>query len=166
MVRKLGDRVKIFTRRGADWTHRFPRIVEAAGRLKAETALLDGEGVVCGEDGVADFARLHSRACDHLVTHYAFDPLEFGGQDLRRQPLVDRKTALRKLLARRKHGIVYNEHIEDDGHLVFQHACHMGLEGIVAKRMDAPYRSGRSKAWIKIKNPGSPAMLRVEDGTF
>jgi bifunctional non-homologous end joining protein LigD len=67
---------------------------------------------------------------------------------------------------RAKDGIYFNEHLDDDGALIFEHACRMGLEGIVSKRRDMPYRSGRSKCWIKVKNPASPAMLRVKDGTW
>jgi bifunctional non-homologous end joining protein LigD len=73
-----------------------------------------------------------------------------------------RKARLKKLLAKAPSGIHYNEHIEDDGGLVYEHACKMGLEGIVAKRLDLPYRSGRSRCWIKIRNPKAPAMLRIE----
>jgi bifunctional non-homologous end joining protein LigD len=127
---------------------------------------LDGEGVVCREDGVAVFDKLHSKANDELVFLYAFDLLEIDGEDLRGIALEQRKARLRKLLKNRKAGIVYNDHLEGDGSVIFQHACKMGLEGVVSKRRDLPYRSGRAKSWLKIKNPKSPAMLRVEDGTF
>ena len=70
------------------------------------------------------------------------------------------------LLSRPKDGIQFNEHIEDDGGLVVEHACKLGLEGIIAKRLDTPYKSGRCKSWIKVKNPKSPAMLRLEEGTW
>ena len=72
---------------------------------------------------------------------------------------------LAKVLSRAQHGIYFSEHLDDDGELIFKHACRMGLEGIVSKRRDFPYRSGRTKSWIKVKNPASPAMLRVQDGT-
>jgi bifunctional non-homologous end joining protein LigD len=80
---------------------------------------------------------------------------------LRPRPLGDRKAKLAKLLMRAPAGIVYNEHTEEDGVVVFRHACKMGLEGIVSKRLTAPYRSGPSRDWIKVKNPDSPAMLRA-----
>jgi bifunctional non-homologous end joining protein LigD len=70
------------------------------------------------------------------------------------------------MLRKSREGIVFNEHLDGDGAAVFKHACKLGLEGIVSKRREMRYRSGRSKAWLKIKNPKSPAMLRVEDGTF
>jgi len=97
---------------------------------------------------------------------YAFDVLEVNGEDLRNEGLEARKRKLAKLLNRVKDGIRLNEHIEDDGELVFHHACRMGLEGIVCKRVDSPYRSGRCRAWIKVKNPNSAAMLRIEDGSW
>jgi bifunctional non-homologous end joining protein LigD len=100
------------------------------------------------------------------VVLYAFDLIELDGDDWRPQPLVERKAKLAKLLSRAHDGIFFNEHREDDGALIFKHACRMGLEGIVSKRRDFPYRSGRTKSWIKVKNPASPAMLRVENGTF
>ena len=141
LVRRVGDKVRIYTRRGADWTQRFPAIVQTALRLRAQSIYLDGEGVVCRDDGVAVFDKLHNRANDEAVFLYAFDLLEIDGEDLRGMPLEQRKLRLRNLLARRK-------------------------SGIVSKRRDMAYRSGRAKSWLKIKNPKSPAMLRVEDGTF
>jgi ATP-dependent DNA ligase len=145
LVRKSAAQVRIYTRRGADWTKRFPLIVQAAMKLKASSLYLDGEGVVCSEDGVAMFDRLHSKANDHACFLYAFDLPELDGEDMRAVPLEDRKARLRKLLRSRKSGIVYNEHTEGDGRLIFEHACRMGLEGIVAKRRDVAYRSGRVK---------------------
>ncbi len=166
LVRKREGKVRIYTRRGADWTHRFPAIVKTAMKLRAETLHLDGEGVVCRDDGVAVFDRLHSKANDHAVFLYAFDLLEIDGEDLRLSPLESRKARLKTLLRSRKSGIVYNEHMEGDGRLIFEHACKLGLEGIVSKRRDLPYRSGRVKGWLKIKNPKAPAALRIEEGTF
>jgi bifunctional non-homologous end joining protein LigD len=78
-------------------------------------------------------------------------------------PLVDRKKRLTTLVARRRTGIVLSTHAADDGATIFRQACKMGLEGIVSKRLSAPYRSGRSRDWLKIKNPGSPAMARARD---
>jgi bifunctional non-homologous end joining protein LigD len=114
--------------------------------------------------GVAVFDALHRR---HKVTDamlYAFDLLELNGEDLRPLPLADRKAKLAKLLARSRTGIVFNEHTDQDGATVFRHACKMGLEGIVSKRLAAPYRSGASRDWIKVKIPDSPAMVRFREG--
>ena len=97
---------------------------------------------------------------------YAFDMLELDGEDCRAMRLDQRKARLRKLLRKRSDAILYNDHMERDGQLVFEHACQFGCEGVVAKRADSLYRSGRSKSWLKIKNPKSPAMLRIEEGTF
>jgi len=87
------------------------------------------------------------------------------GDDMRRKPFIERKAALRKLLGRNE-GIQYVAHIEDDGAAMFKAVCKLGLEGIVSKRLDAPYRSGPSKSWIKVKNPKAPAATRAKDGTF
>jgi len=166
MVRKTGDAVRIYTRRGADWTKRFPRIVSSVRKPQAESVLLDGEGVICGDNGLAIFDKLHSKLNDERVLLYAFDLLELNSDDCRRVLLDERKSRLRKLLRKRTDGILYNDHMESDGQLVFEHACQFGCEGIVAKRSDSLYRSGRSKSWPKIKNPKSPAMRRIEEKTF
>jgi bifunctional non-homologous end joining protein LigD len=81
LVRKREGKVRIYTRRGADWTKRFPRIVEAAMKLRATSLYLDGEGVVCGKDGIAVFDKLHSKANDEAVFLYAFDVLDLNGDD-------------------------------------------------------------------------------------
>ena len=117
--------------------------------------------MVSGPDGVSDFERLHSRAYDHAAFLYAFDLLELDGEDLRPAPLDQRKARLAKLI--RNSGIALSEHTEGDGGEIFRFACEMGLEGIVSKRRDMPYRAGPSKMWLKIKNPKSPAMLRLND---
>jgi bifunctional non-homologous end joining protein LigD len=166
LVRKTAKGARIYTRRGADWTKRFPRIVDAVGKLKATTVLIDGEGIIADRGGLATFELLHSRQNDERVTLCAFDLLELDGQVLARLPLRERKTRLKKLLGRRKTGIHFNEHFTGDGAEIFAKACALGCEGIVAKRIDLPYESGRSRRWLKIKNPDSPAARRVEEGTF
>ena len=88
------------------------------------------------------------------------------GDDLRRRPLIERKAALGKLLIRSRGGIQYVEHAEGHGDKLFESVCKLGLEGIVSKKLDAPYRSGPSKSWIKVKNPKAPAATRILDGTF
>jgi ATP-dependent DNA ligase len=90
--------------------------------------------------------------------------VERRGEDLRPLPLGERKVA--RLLAGSAAGIVFNEHTDEDGPTVFRHACRFGLEGIVSKRLTAPYRSGPSRDWLKIKNPESPAMRRAREGTL
>jgi ATP dependent DNA ligase domain len=81
-------------------------------------------------------------------------------------PLAARKAKLAKLLARKPAGIVFNEHTEEDGAAVFRHACKLGFEGIVSKRLNAAYRSGPSRDWLKVKNPESPAMRRLREGRW
>jgi ATP-dependent DNA ligase len=165
MVLRDGDRVRLFTRRGYDWSDRYPRIIEAARKLEVRSFLIDGEAVCCREDGISDFEKLHSRQHDELVFLYGFDLLSLDGDDWRPHTLTHRKRQLQRLLFE-SHGIRFSEHLEYDGATVFAHVCKMGLEGIVSKRRDAPYHSGRSRSWVKVRNPASPAMLRYEEGTF
>ena len=94
---------------------------------------------------------------------FAFDLIEHDGDDLRDLPLIERKRRLARLIGRAKHAIRFVEHLTDDGATVFDHVCRMGLEGIVSKRTDAPYRSGPSKAWLKSKNPASEAVRRERE---
>jgi bifunctional non-homologous end joining protein LigD len=163
IVRRDGPAVRLFTRRGHDWTNRYPAIVAAAVRLRATSFTLDGEAAVCGVDGVAVFDALHRRGTVTEAMLYAFDLLELDGQDFRPLSLGERKAKLAKLLARAPIGIAYNEHTDDDGAAVSRHACKMGLEGIVSKRLTAPYRSGPSRDWLKVKNPDSSAMRRARE---
>jgi ATP-dependent DNA ligase len=134
--------------------------------LKISSIVIDGEACISGNDGVTDFAKLHSRSYPESVFTYAFDVLELNGTDLRKEPLEKRKAILAKTLRKADHGVRFNEHLDRDGSVIFRHACKLGLEGIVSKRRDFGYRSGRCKGWVKVKNPTSRAMMRVEDGTF
>lgn len=110
-----------------------------------------------------DFNLIHSKQYDREVSLVAFDLLELDGVDVRKDQLLDRKARLKKLVAEIMDGLEFNDHLEGDGATIFQHACRLGHEGIVAKRKDLPYESGRSKRWLKIKNPDSPAMQRIRD---
>jgi ATP-dependent DNA ligase len=160
LVRRDAAGVRLFTRNGHDWTGRFPLIARAALSLKAASCLIDGEAVACDEDSMPCFDRLRYRRQDGHVFLYAFDLIELDGDDLRHQPIERRKAALAKLIRRAKTGLVLNEHINEPGDVVFHHACKMGLEGIVSKRLGSRYRSGRSKDWLKFKNPEAPAVKR------
>jgi bifunctional non-homologous end joining protein LigD len=135
-------------------------------QLRAHSFTLDGEAVVCGPDGIAIFDALHHRGTVSKAMLYAFDLLELDGEDLRELPLADRKKRLARLVGRRRIGIVLSEHTDDDGALVFAQACRMGREGIVSKRLSAPYRSGPSRDWLKVKNPDSPAMIRAREAVW
>ena len=160
IARKDGNRVRLYSRVGNDLTDRFPLIVEALASLRSRSVILDGEAVACDDRGMSNFDRLRHRRHDGTVFLYAFDLIELNGDDLRRDPLEVRKATLTSLLTRARPGIRVNEHIEADGPTVFAHACKMGLEGIVSKRKDSFYRSGRSRDWLKSKNPASAAVKR------
>jgi bifunctional non-homologous end joining protein LigD len=121
-------------------------------RLRSRSCI-DGEAVACDDAGMSSFNRIRYRRHDATVFLYAFDLIELNGDDLRRDPLEVRKATLASTLAKAGPSIRFNEHMEDDGPTVFAHACKMGLEGIVSKRKDSPYRSGRSPDWLKSKNP-------------
>jgi bifunctional non-homologous end joining protein LigD len=165
ICRRDDDSVRVFSRRGNDHTDRAPGIAEALMALKVRSVTIDGEGVVCGPDGVTDFKRLRAalgRKGSRQAFLYAFDLLELDGQDLRREPWETRRAILITMLRKCSDGIRLSEHVEGtDGTTIFGHACAMGLEGIVAKRRDRPYKSGRSPDWIKVKNPDAPAATRV-----
>jgi bifunctional non-homologous end joining protein LigD len=160
IARKDGEGVRLYSRPGNDLTYRFPLIVEALARLRSRSCIIDGEAVCCDEDGMPNFDRIRYRRYDASVFLYAFDLIELSGDDLRREPLEVRKATLKSVLAKAGPGLRLNEHIEGDGPTVFAHACKMGLEGIVSKRKDSPYRSGRSPDWLKMKNSDAPAVKR------
>ena len=108
--------------------------------------------------GLAEFEGLRSRRGDvHLC---AFDLVELDGRDLRLKPFMERRRLLAKLVYKPRAGLLLNAQFEDDGPLVFEHACLLGCEGIVSKRKHSRYRSGRSHIWVKIKNPAAPAVKR------
>jgi bifunctional non-homologous end joining protein LigD len=165
MVWRDGSRVRCFTRNGHDWGDRFPAIVLAARRLKAHSFLIDGEAVVLNDDGTSDFHALrgHRRGAEAMLV--AFDLIEHNGHDLRDLSLIDRKRRLSKLIGNTKtRAMQYGSHLIGDGPAVFAHVCRMGLEGIVSKRTDAPYRSGPSRTWVKSKNPaGAPVRREGEE---
>jgi bifunctional non-homologous end joining protein LigD len=161
IARKEDKRVRLYSRPGNDLTDRFPLIVEALAKLRSRSCIIDGEAVACGDDGIPSFDRIRYRHHDADVFIYAFDLIELDGEDLRRDPLAVRKATLASVLARAAPGLRFTEHMdEEDGPLVFQHACKLGLEGIVSKRRDSFYSSGRSPHWIKTKNPDAPAVKR------
>ncbi len=163
IARKDGAKVRLYSRPGNDLTYRFPLIVESLARLRSRSCIIDGEAVACDESGMPSFERIRYRRHDASVFLYAFDLIELNGDDLRRNPLEVRKATLATVLAGVGHGIWFNDHIEGDGPTVFKHACKLGLEGIVSKRKDSPYSSGRSPDWLKSKNPACAAVKREEE---
>jgi ATP-dependent DNA ligase len=156
--------VRLITRGSHNWADRYPWIVEAALKNRRRQFIIDGEAVVLGVDGIADFNPLHSRRQDEEFQLCAFDILALDGEDLRSLPLSMRKTNLARLLVRRPDGIFVAPFEQGEtGPDLFKAACDMGLEGMVSKRADRPYRAGRSKDWIKIKNRKHPVYRRVQD---
>lgn len=157
-IHKEGDRVRIITRGGHDWTERFPAIAKEASRLAVDTFILDGEGVMLDEQGRADFGALQNalggrggKRRAHDVIFYAFDLLYLDGRDLRDRPLFERRSALASLIVEEWSAIRFSSEIETDGASFLKSACDMGLEGIIAKRRNSRYRSGRNGEWIKVK---------------
>lgn len=153
----IGGKARLFTRRGLDWSDRFPGIVTACGTLPARQAVLDGEVVALLPDGRSSFQALQEAMSgnSHPVVYYVFDLLQLDGADLRNLPLIERKEQLAGLLrgrqGRRARAVRYSTHVVGQGARVLAKACRRGLEGIVSKRKDAPYRSARTRTWLKVK---------------
>jgi bifunctional non-homologous end joining protein LigD len=150
--------VRLITRAGNDFSSRFSVAAEAIAALPAHSFLIDGEMIVTDETGLAVFDLVRRRRHEHEAVLVAFDLIELEGKDLRRLPIENRKRMQSKLVRGPRPGIVLNEHYEGDGEIVFQHACKLGCEGIVSKRLGSTYSSGRSKYWVKVKNPKAPAV--------
>ena len=158
-------RVRLYTINGADWSKRYPLITEAARKIDG-SAILDAEVVWLDSDGAANFDALHSRVNDQSAVALAFDLMSLDGEDFRQESFSERKAVPRKVLRRTRRGIQYVEYSEGDGGEMFNAVCKLGLEGIISKKLDAPYKSGPSKVWLKVKNPKAPAATRAADGTF
>jgi len=163
-VERDGNRVRLITRGGYDWAKRFPWIVDAALKNRRSQFVIDGEAVILSINGTSDFNALHSRKQNHEVQLCAFDVLAMDGEDLRGLPLSKRKTNLERLLRGRSDGIFVNPFEQGAiGPDLLRAACDIGLEGLVSKRGDRPYRGGRSKDWIKVKNRQHHAFDRARE---
>jgi ATP-dependent DNA ligase len=160
LARKDKAGVRLITRAGNDFSSRFPIIAMAVGKLPVRSCLIDGEAIVCDENGLAVFNLIRGHGSKASAVLCAFDLLELDGKDLRRQPIEMRKHLLAKVLKGSHLSIALNEHFTDVGASVYRAACQFGCEGIVSKRLGSPYRSGRSKHWVKVKNPKAPAVKR------
>jgi bifunctional non-homologous end joining protein LigD len=160
--------VRVITRGGFDWTERFPSIAAAAAHLGAGSFILDGEAVVLDEAGRADFGLLQQalggrggKLHAERAMLYAFDLLYLDGLDLRQMALVERRQMLEDLIDHESGHLRLSEEVEADGAEFLASACRFGLEGIIAKRRDAPYRPGRGGDWLKIKCVQSDTFLII-----
>jgi bifunctional non-homologous end joining protein LigD len=149
-------KIKLFTRKGLDWTHRMTELSRAAEDLPVESAILDGEVVVLDKQGGTSFADLQAAFLEGAsveLTYFAFDVLHLDGHNLRGLPLLERKKLLAELLSGlgEDSPIRLSEHFEADGKQVFEKACGLGAEGIISKLASAPYSSTRGGSWLKAK---------------
>lgn len=155
LARIDGDDVRLFTRNGHDWSGKMPRQVAALRALGIDSGWLDGEVVVAGEDGAADFQALQNAfdtEHDEHITYYLFDLPFLGGQDLRQLPLQDRRTTLQRLLEHNESDVLkYSADFDQPVESLLDSACRLQLEGLIGKRVDSPYSGRRSPDWIKLK---------------
>jgi DNA ligase D-like protein (predicted ligase) len=149
-----GGDVKLPTRTGLDWSHRYRRTIEALHALPAKSAYLDGELCALGPNGVPVFSRLQA-AMDEGRTEQliflAFDLLFLNGERTAQLPLIKRKDRLQRLFKKEIHGLRYSEHVVTDGPRFRAQACRLGLEGVISKRIDRPYSPGVRGIWVKSK---------------
>jgi len=175
-ARRDTDGTYLITRNGFDWTTRYPAIAADLKALACRSCIIDGEVVILDDDGaIPVFDRLrHGPRVETEAVLYACDLLELDGEDLRGEPIEFRKAALDRLLAKRvssgrgkprpPQAIYMVEHLDfDDADMVFEQACAIGCEGIVSKLKGSRYTSGRTRDWIKVKNPAAPWAKRLED---
>jgi bifunctional non-homologous end joining protein LigD len=148
-IHLVNNGVKVFTRRGNDWTKRFKTIADDAWHINAGSAIIDGEVVAPSPDGTTDFSVLQNelKGKSTKIAMVAFDLLYLNGYDLRKLPLFERKALLKKNIGGTD--IQFSESFEVDGGEMFKHACKTGLEGVVSKVRDSRYPSGRSNDWVK-----------------
>jgi len=150
-----GGKVTLTTRSGKNWTTRFPSIAEALSHLRVENAVLDGEIAYVLDDGRTDFQKLQNAlkgsANAGRLVYFVFDLLHYDGVDLRDEPLGARKDTLRTILAGVQPPLKLGDHLRGDGDALFEKACKLGLEGIIAKRADRPHHAGRGPDWVKVK---------------
>jgi bifunctional non-homologous end joining protein LigD len=154
LARKQGDEITLFSRSGLDWTVRFPAIAKAMQDFPAMSAMIDGEVAFVLPSGVTDFKSLqeHIDTPHPAIRYFVFDLLDLNGKDWRKKKLKERRARLAKLMANGvPDWLVYADYVEGSGQEFFTQACRAGLEGIMSKRADSLYRSGRGKDWLKIK---------------
>jgi bifunctional non-homologous end joining protein LigD len=148
--------VRLLTRSGLDWTEKFGTLEQSLGTLKVTSAIIDGEVIVYDDKGASSFVELVSELKakqSARMVFFAFDLMFLNGEDLRAQTLADRKALLKRLLGRRKKddSVRFSDHVRGHGPTMLAEACQLMLEGIISKRLDKPYRSGRGTEWLKAK---------------
>jgi bifunctional non-homologous end joining protein LigD len=163
LARKDGGRIELITRNGYDFADRYRLIVDAVARLPVNACIIDGEAIVVDQSGLSIFDLLRYRQHDHAATLCAFDLLELDGVDIRSTPIEERKQRLAWTLRQTHPGISINATYDGDGAAIYEHACALGCEGIVSKRLGSPYRAGRTDQWLKMKNPEAPAVRRERE---
>ena len=158
LARIRAGKVQLITRNGKDWTAKFPGVARALSKLKADSAIIDGEMVVLDEKGRSDFQALqgvlkHTEKEPREPIYYAFDLPFCDGFDLRQSPLLERKEKLQQILNQSNLAprVNFSDHVLGNGRAMVDKACRMDLEGIVSKRVDAPYVSRRDPTWLKSK---------------
>jgi bifunctional non-homologous end joining protein LigD len=154
-ARIRGGRIALYSRNGKDWTAAFPEIVAALDAMRLDDALFDGEAAMVLPDGRTSFQALQNAASSgsrRSLAYFVFDLLRADGKRIEQLPLEERKARLRAIVGKRKTGVIrYSEHVTGSGDAFFNQACRIGLEGIISKRRDAPYRHGRHPDWLKTK---------------
>jgi len=151
---KNGSEVILKSRNNKDWTDSFQSIADAIGQLPFEQIILDGEVVVLDKEGRSNFQLLQNalkQENNSPIQVFFFDLLYVEGRDVRKLPLIERKSLLQKILSLDIAGLHYSDHIEEEGDALYRYSCDKGLEGIISKQKDAPYHSGRGQDWLKIK---------------
>jgi bifunctional non-homologous end joining protein LigD len=170
IARRDGTSVRLLTRNGNNWSELFPAVVAAICMLKVRSCLIDGEVVVCDEQGLAVFDMLlRSERVKNNAHVFAFDLLELNGHHLKGVRIEERKRRLAHLISRTEHpGLQLCEHSDQPGDVVFAHACKLGCEGIVSKRLGSKYCPGptKSRDWVKVKNPSAPAVRREAEADW
>jgi bifunctional non-homologous end joining protein LigD len=160
LAHRQGRAIRLVTRNGRDLADRFPLAADAVAALPVRSCVIDTEAIVCDDSGLAVFDLIRGHGRNDRAMLCAFDLLEVNGEDVRAEPIEDRKRRLAGLLRLPYVGIALNETYREDGAVIYKHACALGCEGIVSKRLGSPYRAGRSVHWLKIKNGESPAVKR------
>ena len=159
MIAANGSVVRVYTRNGKDWTDKFGPLVDALAALELPACLVDGEIVATDAKGNPDFSTLQavlkrgrgSQSKDNALQFHAFDLLELAGEDLKALPNIERKERLEALLTTAEPPIFVADHVIGAGERLFNTMCAASQEGIISKKIDAPYRHARSKAWVKVK---------------